>query len=702
MKKTLLPLLFFFITITGYSQMTINDPQSWWGESPASLENVEYEVRTIGVYAEKSIAFDVKLTGDHYFYGEDQLEFVFDFQLNHGAVVNDSWLWIEDYISLGEVYEQGEGTQIYESIVDRQQDPSILTQLSSIDYNLKIYPLKWDSTRRVRISYFEPLDYHGKMAKTTLPLGLLNHSDISPENIKITVFGDESGNAVGLNSEDWLLLEEGQGHMVYTNNYLFDKGSYQDVSVGFSPQSSEAEYFLNTYQGEGESFYQLVYFPEIEVEYAGANRMLVFDYDSFTSDFSFDEIKDLMRSALNEMEDQDRFIVCYSDFVTRFSSDNWQAVNEENIEEAIASLDPELVSESKLSSLLPDAMNRIEDLGKQAQLVVLSPNNEFYPGNKAKLFVSQVKEFYDAMTTELSISFVDYARTKPGEIIDGLVYYGNDYIYQGISDYTGGDYISKRDGDDVYSGLYDFFAPASIYTDQYDFHISVDNGFVYADYNNINGGLELTGQRPIVSTGKYVGDGDLKVSFSALVGDNVYSESTTIGVNEGQSIGPITEKLWFSEFIKTEQHSGDPDQKREVIRTSIEERLLSLHTVFLCLEPGFESISANNNEGDGGVILSSVDEEESKEAKISVFPNPFVSKLKIEFQLDQINSNEEVSISILDSRGQLIERILLNSTLVIGTNTYTWIPEKAMNDSVYFIHLDLNDQRYTHKVLYVK
>jgi hypothetical protein len=701
MKKLLTTFLFLFFIFSVYGQMHIIDPQSWWGEEPASIENIEIEVRTLGAYSETAIAFDIKLSENGYFGENDLLEFTFDFKLKEGAVVNDSWLWIHDYISKGEVYEQGEGTQIYESIVDRQQDPSILTQISSMDYNLRVYPLKWDSTRRVRISYLAPLDYFGKKANTTLPLGLLQHSDQSPEQIKVIVFEDEYYVNDGLNSDDWMLEEVGSDYKVYRNTYVFDHSELDDMPLSFTFKDPDTDYFLSTYEGAEDKYYQLVYFPVAGVESSVENRMIVFDYDSFTSKESFDEIKDELRAALKNMEEKDHFIICTADFTTKFSSEEWVSATSDNIEKALSEITQKAdFLESRLTTLLPEALNRVEELNQEAEIIVLSPNNEYYTEQKANAFLSLIISFYDGMTTETTISSVDYARTKPSGQIDGLTYFGNDYLYQKLAEVSNGIYYSKGFGDDIYSSLVDLFTTSLGYTDQFDFHLSIEDGFTYSNFTNLKSTLQVGGGKPIISTGKYIGEGLFEVIFTAKWGDQVYSEAATLDPQLSIGLDERAKSIWHSEWIKFFQRSGDDDVRRAVIETSIEERLLSLHTVFLCLEPDLESISANNGE-DGEIFILSTEEANDSDVGFKIYPNPFIGKLSIAFPLEKISSDDEVVIKILDSKGQLIDRIIKSKGLVNGLNLIEWEPPFDLTDGIYVIQIQINNRVYHQKVLHM-
>ena len=100
MKKLHLSLLLCFISLSMFSQMRIIDPQNQWWQSNASIENVNIEMKPAGIFCETAITFDVK-SSDSNFDNDIQLEYIYDFSMPDDVVFNDSWLWIEDYISEG-------------------------------------------------------------------------------------------------------------------------------------------------------------------------------------------------------------------------------------------------------------------------------------------------------------------------------------------------------------------------------------------------------------------------------------------------------------------------------------------------------------------------------------------------------------------------------------------------------------------------
>jgi hypothetical protein len=116
-------------------------------------------VKPQGIYAE--VGLYLHLSARDWGYGQDdQLEIELDFTLPEDAIVIDSWLWVEGKIIRGELMDKWTAAEIYEDIVDRRRDPSILYKHYDNQYELRIYPLIADSYRKVKITYLVPMQWH--------------------------------------------------------------------------------------------------------------------------------------------------------------------------------------------------------------------------------------------------------------------------------------------------------------------------------------------------------------------------------------------------------------------------------------------------------------------------------------------------------------------------------------------------------------
>lgn len=81
-----------------------------------------------------------------------------------------------------------------------------------------------------------------------------------------------------------------------------------------------------------------------------------------------------------------------------------------------------------------------------------------------------------------------------------------------------------------------------------------------------------------------------------------------------------------------------------------------------------------------------------------IYPNTLNGELNISFNLSH---KEDVTISILDIKGALIDKIQLTN-LNIGKNHYIKDMNRLTNGSVYFFSLEISTEQITCKLIIVK
>lgn len=62
---------------------------------------------------------------------------------------------------------------IYEDIVNRQRDPSILYKLSPTKYQLRIFPLMKQSLRKIKLTYLVPNSLAYQTVAVTVPTNFI-------------------------------------------------------------------------------------------------------------------------------------------------------------------------------------------------------------------------------------------------------------------------------------------------------------------------------------------------------------------------------------------------------------------------------------------------------------------------------------------------------------------------------------------------
>ncbi|MDR2780555.1 MAG: hypothetical protein LBB28_05470, partial [Synergistaceae bacterium] len=83
--------------------------------------------------------------------------------------------------------EKQKGRQVFEDVTRRNIDPALLEATQGNNFKLRVYPLPPGGTRRVRVSYSEPLAAFGGSLIYRLPLGYDGHA--GKFNLRVTAAG---------------------------------------------------------------------------------------------------------------------------------------------------------------------------------------------------------------------------------------------------------------------------------------------------------------------------------------------------------------------------------------------------------------------------------------------------------------------------------------------------------------------------------
>ena len=125
MKKFLLLLILLSTYSFAYTYLYVQDPRGWSGSYSGTIEEASISLKPLGVYMETDLYLTFSARGS-FFGSSDTLEVVFFFELPANAIVTDSWLWIGQDTIKAKIMDQWTASSIYESIVKRRRDPSIL------------------------------------------------------------------------------------------------------------------------------------------------------------------------------------------------------------------------------------------------------------------------------------------------------------------------------------------------------------------------------------------------------------------------------------------------------------------------------------------------------------------------------------------------------------------------------------------------
>lgn len=676
MNKITSILLLTFITISIFGQIRIIDPQNIWSGIDGSIQDVSFTVNPVGTYAEISIYYTTKMSANTPFVEGRQLEFIHNFDLPEDIVFNDSWLWINDYISKGEIYDYSEGIAIYEDIVDRQQDPSILSKISPTQYHFRIYPMFVDSNRTIKLSYLQPLKIVDGKSTVILPMGLIEDSKETPEDLELTLISDDDWSSTLTESIDW--------QIVSTNNeettYKYVGTDIGKPTVTLYSKKNEEPYLFDIHEEADEKYFQLHFDPEFEIESESQNVMILYD---FNFDNSYLNNKIFPADFNKLINSNDKVIMSYLDFVPEVTSTSWSEVNNNDVLDLLNN-GHQSSGSNDIATLLPFTLDVLESMGEDARLLIFSTSRGFDHSSDYTNFKNQILNYIQNMSIGLTVDVLDMSWQKEynGSNDRGLV-----SLYDNMAQNHEGRSLILTHQVSYPDALSYMTKSTGATTDLYNIIISGEEGFTYDVFNSADRNGYMSLDSPLSVYGKIIGNGPYTISIDAVHEGNLISQDVVLTPNL-ESPGEYTSSIWASNYLLHNENNYGLQQ--EVVDLSIEERLLCRQTVFLCLEQDTLSISSNG--GDGSTTSTSSNIET---IAVSVSPNPFTNSIKINLPPSNTGS-QEYQIVILNSIGEIIADLSDQNI----EDTVTWTPNN-LKSGIYYVRILNKNTTVTKKIIYI-
>ncbi len=170
------------LSVQPTSSLRVADPRGAWNRSgQGRIEEALLTVSPCGAYTQCELFLTFSSAGTTLTSSRDSLEVQFDFYMPPEAHITDSWLWVGNDIVQAKIFDRMTATNVYESIVQRRQDPSLLNKNSNGYFNLRVFPMRGNETRKVKISYLLPSDWQESSVYAVLPISLLKASSRVPD-----------------------------------------------------------------------------------------------------------------------------------------------------------------------------------------------------------------------------------------------------------------------------------------------------------------------------------------------------------------------------------------------------------------------------------------------------------------------------------------------------------------------------------------
>lgn len=701
MKKHLIIQICALLLISGqvyaYNYLNVGDPRNSWYTDQGTIEEATLAIRPKGLFVEYGLYLTFSSRETEWTSESDTVEIVLNFELPEDAIIHDSWLYMKDYIAKAKIMDKWSASLIYEGIVNRRKDPSLLTKLSATQYELRVFPMAGNETRKVKITYLLPVEWHSKSISSKLPVGLLKSSKFNLQSLEVLTWAND----------DFINPVFSDPDIIFTPVNEPDLGDHYKASIPFSSLNSDLQLsfessvengiFLTMYNHkDNEGIYQLAIFPESILNPAEKKKVLVLvDFDAANSNLASSELLALIESELlNNLNETDSFNIMYSNLSIKSFSNNWENATEEKIKSAFASLNSSLSSYSNLSSLLVSGIEFIKTQGTNGKILLISNSDQY--GNQS-IANTLINDILDLMDPVIPIFISDYqSQNFEYNYINGRSYYGNEYFYSNLSRMTLGSIYRSWDGHTLSKILSESFKLIGGTINSFDLYTTVTNGYCYSRYN-ISGTNNIAYvNEPILQTGKFKGEFPFTMEITGEYNNQIFSKRLDLTEENASLSDSVAGKIWAGQYIKNLESANQSNAIiDEIVYTSTESRILSYYTAFICLE------------NDDYVCIDCQDEtnttsltEYSQSDTLKVYPNPFKETITIELLLT--SGEEVISLSVVDISGKTIYTID-TSSLTAGRNYITCQPTgidgSDLKPGFYILHYITNKRKYSLKIV---
>ena len=643
----------FLSQSVAYDYLYINDPQDWWYWESGRIDEATITIHPRGVYTEIGLYLTISAI-DEWLSEEDSLEIVLEFSLPENSILHDSWLWIDDSIVHAKIMDRWTASGIYEGIVKRRKDPSILTKNGNQDYELRIYPLPGNSSRTCKIAYLVPAQWSANSVYIPLPINIINTSYDIPDITLLTI-----------ETEDWSNPEiQGLDNISFHNYndefYMTSKRAQisasdikEELNVKFD-SPLESGIYLNSYKKVNEGVYQLAFLPSQKLTNESSNKIcILFDYDITKSTYSDDDIIQILESTLlDNFSEKDSFNIIFSGLNPVFLSQDWIAGDSVTIESYFSSGINDLVSNySNLPSILSEGIGFIETHYNNAEILIIANSDNLGKYNLANDLYDDLLSLFDTLPV---IHIINFGNKNTNRYYQGGRYYdGNDYLYSILSKRTGGNYFGYFSDFFLNKTFTRIFQSFGGLINSFDLYTTLSDGFCFARYN-LNNTNNLTYlNKPVVSIGKYHGSGTFNIQASGMFNNETFTINSVVEEGDIKDCDSIAERAWTGNYIEfLESSTQTNDIITEIIDFSLEYRVLSLYTAFLTIDPNMQI--DGEDEPEVTTVKKSLNDN-IKSIDIKAYPNPFTESITFNIELPESDDLGEITINIYNLYGQVVK-----------------------------------------------
>jgi Ca-activated chloride channel homolog len=600
-----------------------------------------------------------------------RLEGFYVFQLPEGAQVNEMYLWINGQRVPYQIKRREDAIVKYQEIVSRIADPAILEDLGSNTFRLRIFPFDAKGTRRIEISYSQPLTYYKGKIQYTFPLDMKDYTSAAIETASLSIRFDTQFpvTAVETSVDQFPAAVKitKLTDRAYTIDYGVEKVSFaKDFVATFSLYRGTTSLFVLPYSAP-DSLHETPYFilwsalPDTLVKDSVKSRELTFvaDISSSMEGSRLASLKDGLNSFVDLLTDSDRFnIIAFSTGTVQYRDNLVQAT--------AAARDSARLFISRLSAL---GLTNMEEALKASFTQTYTDNIR-----SAIILVTDGQPSWGQTRTDSLLAIAARVNTKQIRIFPIGVGDEPDYqLLQQLSKQQSGFFTRIASDDSIYAKMKDVYR--LLFLPQVK-SIALSFGTVTVSDMHPTPIPDVYAGDQLRLTGRFTGGGPATVTLTGIAGLTPVSIQEPLFFTDTVRSFPAVARYWGSQKIKSvldliAQTGEKKELVDQVIALSMRYSVLTPYTAFLVVEPTSQS----------GTAVAATDVTPLTYALDQNYPNPFNPSTSIRYR---IAAQTHVSLIVYDALGREMA-VLVDGVMAAGEHDALWDAHAAPSGVYYYV-----------------
>ena len=655
-----------------------------------NIEEANLTVVPQGNFIEMNLDMTVSYDFESWFFKNyNELEFSWKFNLAEEAIMHNFWIWYGDSLLESQVLDKWTAELMFSDVSTSVRHPGLMTQSDpdrngQVQYEIRLFPVIRNEKKHFKFQYLLPGRPSVEKLRIWLPTTQLISTktpNLDRLNVKYK-YGDTPVEPQIIGSEV-LTSEDSPGDSSWNFVIPLDSDAFVEMAL---PSPIQSNVFFSSYEQNGEKFYHMaLYPPKVNKTHKPKNLLILVDFNQFNTsgldgDFLMSHLKETIQEALTE-QDSINIMVAYDDIVT--GSNTWIPCTEAKIDTLFTHvLKRSFPTYSYFQPLMIQGASYINQQKGNSDVLCITNTDEISLNESDILgFADDIIDMFKAGT---KLHFIDLENksallyTSHYENGKRMSYYEPQlHSFYGRMTYaTEGNLFYLR-YHSIKNILKAFFYENVSHYETVEVQMTLQNGYSHSKHlMNLHEGYYPL-DYPIMEVGKYTGELPIHLKVLGKTRKTKVVYETTITEDSVSAGSPQIATSWYGDHIhEMYRTSYDPLTVNDIIKLSIEQKIMSPYTSFLVYHPVLTGDETDDNEDDsddnGGNsddgqtdgVTTAVQENEimpEKCALIQAYPNPFNARVCIALEIPEADPSITYELIIYNVLGEIIRSYCLNA-----------------------------------------